>query len=132
MTQTRSPSLLQDHRDSAEAVKWRYLVALRMFAVIGSLYAIITGGASPPGDAATDTDARFMCRQFVEDRLKAPATADFCNETVTALDGDRFRVAGSVDSENSFGATLRTEYSCALRYDGDERWTLTDLELEDG
>jgi hypothetical protein len=94
--------------------KWRYLVALGAFAVFGSLFAILNGGAAPPSDTPTDTDARFACRQFVEDRLTAPATADFSDETVTSLDGGkRFRISGSVDSQNSFGATLRADYECA-------------------
>ena len=100
-----------------------------MFAVIGSLVAIGNGGSNNDSDTPSDTDARFMCRQFVEDRLKSPATADFTDETVTTLSGDRFRVTGLVDSQNSFGALVRSNFSCAMRYDGEERWTLTSIDL---
>jgi hypothetical protein len=105
--------------------KWRYLIALGAFAVFGSLFAVLGGSSDYDPDTPTDTDARFACRQFVEDRLKAPATADFTDETVTSLGGERFEVTGSVESQNSFGTTMRSDYECDLRYNGDERWTLT-------
>ncbi len=72
------------------------------------------------------SDARDACREFVLDRIKSPATAEFSDERVIGIDPGPYTVAGNVDSENSFGALLRGTYSCTVRADGD-RWVLESL-----
>ncbi|MCG8838936.1 hypothetical protein G1K37_11315 [Tenacibaculum dicentrarchi] len=65
----------------------------------------------------TKTSALFESRHFVEKRLKAPSTADFSYESeksVQKINDTTFLVTGYVDSENSFGAKLRNNYSCKI------------------
>jgi hypothetical protein len=53
----------------------------------------------------------------VKARLKAPATARFSGETVehtAGYDG----VTGDVDAQNSFGALIRSHYTCHAWVDG--------------
>lgn len=89
------------------------LAGLGLLAVVGYL----SGPASPsPLTAFVD------CKNFVERRLRAPATAafaDFEGQRVQDLGGDRFRVTSWVDAENAFGAKLRTIYGCTVRYEGE-------------
>jgi hypothetical protein len=62
-------------------------------------------------------DALIESRQFVEKRLKAPSTADFSYESeksVKKINDTTFLVTGYVDSENSFSAKLRNNYSCKI------------------
>jgi len=62
-------------------------------------------------------EALIESRQFVEKRLKAPSTADFSNESeksVKKINDTTFLVTGYVDSENSFSAKLRNNYSCKI------------------
>lgn len=58
------------------------------------------------------------CQEAVRDQLKAPATAEFQDVTVSAAGAGAWRVDGAVDSENSFGAQIRTSFSCDLTPSG--------------
>lgn len=65
----------------------------------------------------TKTEARSLCHKQVTDRLKSPASANF--EGLTEFDAektsDSWKISGHVDSQNSFGATMRTNYTCNVR-----------------
>ena len=73
-------------------------------------------------------DAFEVCKRIVKENLKSPGTAKFRN--VNEDDGevlitnytepDQWDVNSSVDSENGFGATVRTRWSCSLNYIGDK------------
>ena len=68
------------------------------------------------------TQAWTLCEQFVSDRLKAPSTADFSGYSETTITGSGlgpWKVSGYVDSQNSFGAKLRSRYSCVFTYEGE-------------
>ncbi len=64
------------------------------------------------------------CQKAVLERLKAPATAVFSPDDeelfaepgFNAEDG-RWMYFGNVDSENGFGALLRSEYACQITDD---------------
>ncbi len=74
-----------------------------------------------------------MSQSFVEERLKAPATANFCSygdATVTDLGGGRFKVLAYVDAENSFGAKLRNHYTCVLKSSDGSTWSLESLDMQ--
>lgn len=84
-------------------------------------------------DDGSDTAAFTACTQFVEDRLKSPATADFEGmgyATITNT-GQAWTVRSHVDSENGFGATVRTEFVCKMKYTESGDWLLTDLRTDD-
>lgn len=75
------------------------------------------------------TEAKVMCEGFVKDRLVSPATADFPWTDYTAsCTGTRCTVSSYVDSQNRFGAMLRTTYRCLVEETGPDRWTLLELE----
>jgi hypothetical protein len=71
-------------------------------------------------------DAFEVCKRIVKSNLKSPSTAKFRN--VNEDDGevlitnytepDQWDVNSTVDSENSFGGTVRTRFSCSLNYIG--------------
>jgi RNA polymerase subunit RPABC4/transcription elongation factor Spt4 len=81
-------------------------------------------------------DARTYAKLYVEKALKAPTTAkwpstlDFAAAPVKDKDGkpikDVWEVSGYVDSQNSFGAMIRTEWYVKLRKIGDS-WKLLEL-----
>jgi hypothetical protein len=64
-------------------------------------------GCSFLGDADLD-----LCEEAITNRLKAPATAEFSNFTKEELDGRLTAVRGTVDSENGFGAMIRSSFKC--------------------
>ncbi len=83
-------------------------------------------------------DAFNACEQFVRPHLKAPGTATFRDPTANNGDttisgaGDEWVVASSVDSENGFGAKLRSTFVCAVHHVGGAKWTLTRVDVVDG
>lgn len=93
-----------------------------------------SSSGTPAVTAPTSKDAKWMCRQFMEDSLKAPATAKFSNsqqQSATALGNSTWSVSGGyVDSENSFGANIRTRFSCTVRHTGGDSWRLESLQTD--
>lgn len=61
--------------------------------------------------------ARDACEQFADQRLKAPGSADY--DLTATNDGKVWTVTGTVDSDNSFGASLRSQVECVMRYSAD-------------
>ena len=80
-------------------------------------------------DESVRSDAKWMCKEFVEKTLKAPSTAEFQsynNFSASGTGEGPFQVSGYVDAENSFGAKIRTQFICELRRTGDN-WQLENL-----
>lgn len=94
------------------------------------------GGDGKSGkDPCDDEIAAFvMSQQFVRDRLKSPSSAKFpfiSNATVIKQPGCRFVVRSYVDSQNSFGAMLRTDYVAELELQVDrDNWRLHSLNFQ--
>jgi len=91
-------------------------------------------------------DYKFMsdviCQLYVEDNLKSPSTADFPAPSLTDIrdmGNNVFEIRSYVDSQNSFGATIRTNFFCKVQYIGtptdDEslphNWQLLELKFID-
>lgn len=95
------------------------------------------GGTDEPDTEELEFAAFDVCTQFVTDRLKAPGTASFRNyfeddgEVVVTSVGDTYTVVSSVDSENSFGANLRTDFACVVEHTGGESFRLVDLTTDE-
>jgi hypothetical protein len=79
--------------------------------------------------------AGIHCRDFVKQRLKSPSTADFPYlGTPTWKTGNTYAVKSYVDSQNSFGVMVRSNWTCKIKYvTGDKydrsNWQLIDLEI---
>lgn len=89
--------------------------------------------SSVAGGSDSDTDdaeayVTIACREWVKERLKAPSTADFPRDESVTASGGVYTVSGSVDSQNSFGATVRSSFTCRARHDS-EASTLVSLEV---
>lgn len=77
------------------------------------------------------TGACIMSNKFVEQQLVSPASAKFqkCYDQQIIYKGDRtYYVNGYVDSQNGFGAMLRTSYSVEIQ-DLGEQWRLVDITI---
>jgi len=95
---------------------------------------------TPPPSAETTApkvehdplSAFVMSQTFVEKQLKAPATAKFplySESKVTDLGDGKYKVDSYVDAQNSFGAMIRTNYTCTLKYVGDDKWQAEEVQL---
>lgn len=82
-------------------------------------------------------EAKAACQQFALRELKSPATARFESLTEAAAGPSkdkrwkgRQNVWDSiswVDSQNSFGALLRSDFSCVVQKNKDGTWQLLDI-----
>ncbi len=84
------------------------------------------GGSSGQDDGSASATAG--CEELVKDRLKAPSTAEFSGESADGSAGS-YTVTGDVDSQNSFGAMLRSHFTCTVHSSGNE-WKLDDMEID--
>ena len=95
---------------------------------IGLFTSIFTAVISPPSSAPSVPEqpsayqlklsVQVYSESFIERLLKAPSTAKFCHETVTDLGDNRWRVSSCVDSQNSYGAMIRSDWETTLAYLG--------------
>lgn len=63
--------------------------------------------------------AAYDSRQFVERLIKSPSTAEYFTDMerhVNRRNDTTFVINGWFDSQNSFGATIRSNYSCIVTY----------------
>lgn len=96
-----------------------------------------SSSASAPPKAPTATsvprepgniDAQVMCQQFVEKQLKAPSTAKFPSSREWKIGHsagtNEYSASSYVDSQNGFGAMIRSQISCDMTYDASTKmWT---------
>jgi hypothetical protein len=76
--------------------------------------------------------AYYYSQQCVKELLKSPSTAEFpsgSDQFVTRIDNDTFLINSYVDSQNSFGAMLRTNYVCQITLNNNDTYTCDSIEL---
>jgi hypothetical protein len=94
----------------------------------------------PSGPTDYKTMANIQCQLNVENRLKSPSSADFPSSLSTDIrdvGNNVFEIRSYVDSQNSFGAMIRTDYFCKIQYIGSEAddeadsrfWSLLQLDF---
>lgn len=75
--------------------------------------------------------AYVMSQSYVKQGLKAPSTAKFpwaTDISVQSIGDCKFRISAYVDSQNSFGAMLRTRYTATMQHFPDKgSWTAVEL-----
>jgi hypothetical protein len=108
--------------------------------VLGALMAAGKDGNSKgPASRSAESlrySACLVSHDFVKDRLKAPASAKFqnCGDATVVVTGSRYKVESHVDSQNSFGAMLRSQYVAIVDYQGssggEENWRLASIDIE--
>lgn len=81
-----------------------------------------------PDVIGDEVGAISVCRTFVERRLRSPASADYNDENGNHVQGAVWLVTGTVDSDNAFGAAMRNNYTCKVRFTGDDNWRLVALQ----
>lgn len=99
-----------------------YLIGGALLLVIGT---VVVNAVKP--DPTNGYDAQVACKTYVLDRLKAPASAAFSGLAFTGAN-PTWTVTGAVDSQNSFGATIRSTFRCTVTARGDQ-WDLGSLSV---
>ncbi|MEI6880278.1 MAG: zinc ribbon domain-containing protein [Bacteroidota bacterium] len=131
-------NIIQNKISRAEKLKYRKYEAIRNAVVfillVFFLNMFLEKVACKSNKNPHASEAVVMHRHFIEQLLKSPSSADFENSlAVKAVDlgNNRFKITSHVDSQNGFGAVIRTEYEIILRYLGGDPLTLNNWELED-
>lgn len=78
-------------------------------------------------DASTSqTSNKFLAYNYAEDfvkkRLKSPSSAEFPgvsekNQHIQELGNHKYKITSWVDSQNSFGAMIRSRFSCTIIFE---------------
>lgn len=118
---------------------WLALIAV-VIGLVASAGSDDEGGGGGGDSFDEQSFAAFdVCRDFVTRRLKSPGTAKFRNfhqddgeVVVTGSGAGPYVVRSTVDSENGFGALIRSSFTCTVNHVGGENWRLADLDLVDG
>ncbi len=104
--------------------------------IIIALFAIGMCSSGPKKIEASggyEVHAVVYCKELVENSLKSPSTADF-PWTIQARvgAGQTYTVNSYVDAQNGFGATIRTNFFCQLKYTGDgndDSWVVKEFKV---
>lgn len=111
------------------AVAFLVIIVL-LFVIIAAVVSAFSGDDDGDSSGSNEIGAEVMCEEFVKERLKSPASAEFSDtRSISTGTPDEYEVTGSVDSENGFGAMLRSSYECTIRDNGDDTWTLIAIDL---
>ena len=92
---------------------------------------------STPAQGTSENMAFIQSQAYVKDFLKSPGSADFPFADFSYIDheDDSYTIQSYVDSQNSFGAMIRSDYTATLKYlSGDDAdpnsWELQRLIIE--
>lgn len=84
------------------------------------------------------SEAAVICQTFVNRQLISPSTADHptMDRKIWSHGKWRYTIKSYVDSQNAFGATIRSNYTCEIKFNNtgnwanDDNWTLISLEAQ--
>jgi hypothetical protein len=71
---------------------------------------LLAGCATAATEPDIEADAIAACEASITDMLKSPGSAEF--DTSASEVSSSWTVTGTVDSQNGFGALLRSEFRC--------------------
>ncbi len=98
--------------------------------VLACVVFVLAGIFSASGRGDDRREAWHYATVYVRNSLKSPSSADFCSSSeasVAPVGLGQYRVRGWVDAQNSFGAKLRSDFSCVVYKDASGEWHGEDL-----
>lgn len=118
------------------------LVTIVVLLIAGGMYYVTTINSESPITSATVPsklqEREEVAKRIVTSFLKSPGSAQFPDIVIKKMvdTNDRYIIFGEVDSQNGFGALLRTHFHMILLYKGGEitdmkNWTIDTLNLGD-
>lgn len=86
---------------------------------------IAIGSGNNDSSSSNKMLAYSYAEDFVKKRLKSPSTAEFPGlfdkaDHIKELGNDEYKINSWVDSQNGFGATIRTNFKCKIIFEGDK------------
>jgi len=92
-----------------------------------------SGGSNNSISSSDNSSAAYVqSKNFIRAALKSPSTADFpfIDFTANNLGNNRYEVRSYVDSQNSLGAEIRSNWVVVLQYQGGEEGDQRNWKLE--
>ena len=91
-------------------------VCVLLFLAAGLVLAICTDLPKSPAEKeqAKAYRADDAAQTYIAEHLKSPRSAHFGKSRIQLMRDGHYVVSSWVDSQNSFGAELRTHYTCAV------------------
>ncbi len=140
------PAVLVAAKNKTGSPKPLYVITLALALALLSYY-VVSGqlfgrGTSSPGssgnnaapaanvvDVGDEVKAYTTCKQQIPALLKSPSSADFpfMPPYEPKLSGTTYTIRGYVDAQNSFGAMIRTEWTCSVKYNVSQKNYVVDL-----
>ena len=112
-------------------IVWLFIVILL---ILGLIAICLNSSGGGPSESDLSSMASIQCENYVRDGLKSPSTAKFpfLLSDVEKLENNMYIVRSYVDAQNSFGALIRNNYYCKIKYIGGEKgmqsnWNLIGL-----
>lgn len=98
-----------------------FLIAVVIVVILG-----LIGNNIGASEKPNEYEAKQICEDAVERNLKSPATATYDSRVQIKSDNENdYRILTEVDSQNGFGAMVRTNFSCNLTWSPEaKKWTL--------
>ena len=94
------------------------------------IFTFFAFGSGESDDSSSSVEpSKFLAynyaEDFIEQRLKSPSTAEFPGVSekdshITDLGGGKYQINSWVDSQNSFGAIIRSKWSCKIIFTDDK------------
>lgn len=96
----------------------KFLIVMAIVIPVIIVLQVVNANSRDTGPAPEQLliEAEWACEGVVESNLKAPSTAEYDS---SASGSGPWNVIGTVDAENSFGAKIRSTYSCTVERSGD-------------
>lgn len=105
------------------------IAAVAGFILLGVI-ANLNKGEVVPSTEQLSRSAYSECKYAVEGYLKAPSTADFpwYDPSYVSASGNKYTVSAYVDAQNSFGAMVRSVWTCTAYY-SKGNWSTEDVQV---
>ena len=110
-------------------MKLRIVVITSIVMLLSSCYVPRQESTPDTPDNQSTTMAYVMTQQLVTNQLKSPSSAKFpySSDVSVKRDGVGWTIVGYVDSQNGFGAMIRTKYLAKVEYLGGDQWKLAEF-----
>jgi hypothetical protein len=115
---------IKQHRRIPKKKDNSILIMLVIVGILLVTFIILNHGEDYP-PVSSPTSAYYHVEIFVKKQLKSPSTAKFPSEKekdkhTNSLGFGKYKIDSWVDSQNSFGATIRTKFSCSIVFEGNK------------
>lgn len=121
-----------------DGLVWKWIVggivgALLIGVMVAGAVHVATNGSGSDGPSYGDrvvaeAEAFAACQQTMSGRLRSPGSASYPDQPASSLPaGEGYVLSSYVDSQNGFGALVRTNWTCSVGPDGSGGWVVKDL-----